>query len=94
MPTTSYLKINQPFPILKKAKKFWIVFYLKSGKEGKTFGSISTKQISDALKNEGILVDKKCIHLATAIDTLGHHEVEIELHKKVICKIMIEIKEK
>ncbi len=87
-------KIKECESLAKEIEKVNLSFALKSGKEGKTFGSISTKQISDALKQYGILIDKKCIHVDNAIDTLGHHEIEIELHKKVKCKIRIEIKEK
>ena len=87
-------KIKECETIASKIEKQKLSFYLKSGKEGKTFGSISTKQISDELKKAGILVDKKCIHIDSAIDTLGCHNVEIELHKKVKCHLTIEIKEK
>lgn len=71
-----------------------LVFMLKSGKDGKIFGSISSKQINEELKKLGFNLDKKCIHVEYAIDSLGCHEVEIELHKKVKFKITIEIKEK
>ena len=78
----------------KEIEKKKISFLLKSGKDGKTFGSISTKQISDELKQAGITVDNKCIHLFEPLDTIGYHKVEIELHKKVKCILNIEIKEK
>ena len=69
------------------------IFYLKSGKDGKTFGSVSSKQIQEFLKEKNISLDKKCIHIEKTIDTLGVHPVEIELHKKVKFNINIEIKE-
>ncbi len=80
--------------LAKEIQKKKLIFTLKSGKEGKTFGSISSKQIGEELKKLGYALDKKCIHIENAIDTLGCHEVEIELHKKVKFKITIEIKEK
>ncbi len=80
--------------LAKEIQKKKLIFTLKSGKEGKTFGSISSKQIGEELKKLGFTIDKKCIHIENAIDTLGCHEVEIELHKKVKFKITIEIKEK
>jgi len=55
------------------------------------FGKISTKQISDKLKEMGYLIDKKCIKLSNDIDTLGIHEVEIALHKKVSFKIKVNL---
>lgn len=80
--------------IAKKLEKKELVFTLKSGKNGKTFGSISSKQITEELKKLGFSIDKKCIHLNNALDTLGVHAVEIELHKKVKFNLNIHIKEK
>ena len=78
----------------KIAEKKKIVFKVKSGKDGKIFGSISSKQINEELKKLGFTIDKKCIHIENAIDTLGCHEIEMELHKKVKYKITIHIEEK
>ena len=76
--------------ILKK--KF--LFEAKTGKEGKIFGTVSTKQISDELKKMGFQIDKKNIHINEPLDTLGVHKIEIELHKQVKFNIDIHIKEK
>lgn len=70
------------------------VFTLKAGNDGKTFGSVSSKQIHEELKKCGYQVDKKAIHLNYALDSLGVHKVEIELHKKVKFNINIHIKSK
>ena len=67
-------------------------FHVKTGKEDKVFGVISSKQISDELKKLGYNIDKKCIQLDHPIDTLGVHEVSIELHKRVQFKIKITVK--
>ncbi len=87
-------KIQQCEIVAKEIEKQKLCFSLKTGKDGKTFGSVSTKQISDELKKLGITIDKKNIHLQNAIDTIGFHKIEIELHKKVKCTITIQIKEK
>lgn len=87
-------KIAECQKLASDIKKKKLVFTLKSGKDGKTFGSISSKQINEELKKLGFTLDKKCIHASNAIDSLGCHEVEIELHKQVKFKITIEIKEK
>lgn len=76
----------------KEIKKKTLTFTLKAGKDGKTFGSVSSKQIHEELKKLGFQVDKKAIHLNYALDTLGVHKVEIELHKKVKFEINIHIK--
>ena len=60
-----------------------IKFKVSTGKEDKVFGSISSKQIHEELKKLGYDIDKKNIKIETPLDTLGIHEVKIELHKKV-----------
>ena len=56
------------------------------------FGSVSPKQIALALKEKGFEVDKKKIILDEAITSLGVSIVKIELHKKVIAEVKVEIK--
>ena len=75
--------------IKKKLESKTYTFKVKSGKEGKVFGSVSSKQISDELSKQGYKIDKKKILLGDALTTLGHHNVKIELHKKVIAEIKI-----
>ena len=75
--------------IKKKLESKSYTFKVKSGKEGKVFGSVSSKQISDELNKQGFKIDKKKILIDDALTTLGHHNVKIELHKKVIAEIKI-----
>lgn len=69
--------------IKKKLENKDVTFKVKTGKEDKVFGNVSTKQISDELKKFGFNIDKKCIKTNSNIDTLGVHKVMVELHKKV-----------
>ena len=73
----------------KKLESKSYTFKVKSGKEGKVFGSVSSKQISEELSKQGFKIDKKKILMDDALTTLGHHIVKIELHKKVIAEIKI-----
>lgn len=66
-----------------------ISFTVKSGKDGKIFGTISSKQISEELKNMGYKIDKKTIVMDHVIDTLGTHEVLANVHKRVSIKLTI-----
>ena len=75
--------------IKEKLKKEKISFTVKTGKEDRVFGSISSKQIKDELDKLGYKIDKKKIILDTPISSLGHHFVKIELHKKVIAELEI-----
>jgi len=77
--------------VKEKLEKTTLTFKVKTGKQDKVFGSISTKAISQELKNKGYEIDKKNISLDNHITSLGHHFVSIELHKKVIAKLNIEL---
>lgn len=76
----------------KKLEKLTIGFKVKTGEQDRVFGSISPKQIVEELKNKGYSIDKKQIRINGTISSLGFHNVEIELHKKVIANIKIELK--
>lgn len=57
-----------------------LTFRLKAGEQGKTFGSVTNKDIAEALKREhGIEVDRAKIHLPDPLRSLGAHTVEIRL---------------
>ena len=66
-----------------------VVFTVKSGKDGKIFGTISSKQISDELKKMGYNIDKKTIVMDHTIDTLGTHKVVLNVHKRVSIKLTV-----
>lgn len=84
-------KIAECEELKKKLEKVEVSFVAKTGKDGRMFGSISSKQIADELKNKGFDVDKKIIKCDHPIDTLGTHIVDIELHKKVNAKINVHV---
>ena len=78
--------------IKKKLENKNLEFKVKTGKEDQVFVTLSTKQISDKLKEMGFDIDKKKISSKTNIDTLGTHIVDIELHKKVKFTVNIILK--
>lgn len=84
--------IKQAEEMKKKLEALSISFKVSSNK-GKVFGSISSKQIGEQLEKKGIKIDKKQIS-AENLNTLGMHEVEIHLHKKVIAKLRVQLIEK
>ncbi len=71
--------------------KITLKFKTKVGAGDKVFGTISTKAISSALKEKGYDIDKKSIMLDDSISTLGVHNVKIELHKKVVAVLKVEL---
>lgn len=67
---------------------------MKTGEGGKTFGTISTKEISaEAKKQLGLDIDKKKMKLDEPIKTLGTHIVTVKLHKEVIAKLTVVVGE-
>ena len=76
----------------EKLEKITLSFKVKTGASDKVFGSISPKQIVEELKNKGFDIDKKQIKIIIPISSLGFHNVEIELHRKVIAHLKIELK--
>ena len=68
-----------------------IEFKVKTGKNDKVFGTVSSKQISDKLKEMGYKIDKKNIKVTDAISSLGITNVAVELHKKVKFNIKINL---
>lgn len=75
----------------EKLEKDDFSFTFKSGSDGKLFGTVSTKQLSEELKKKGYNIDKKQIDMATKIDTLGVYNIKINLHKKVSATIRVHI---
>lgn len=66
-------------------------FKVKVGSGDKVFGSVSAKQIEKELKNKGYDIDKKSIIINSSLSSLGTHIVDIELHKKVVAKIKVNL---
>lgn len=80
--------------LVAEIKEKEIVLKLKLGEGGKTFGSVSSKEIADAAKEQlGYDIDKKKIQLKESIKTLGVHNVPIRLHAKVTAELKVKVVE-
>ena len=67
---------------------------IKVGEGGRTFGSVSTKEISEAAKSQlGLDIDKKKLQLPSPIRNLGVTQVPVKLHPKVTGSLKVWIKE-
>lgn len=78
--------------IKHKLEKTTLTFKVKTGDKDRVFGSISAKQIVEELKSKGFDIDKKQIKMNESLSSLGFHSISIELHKKVIANLKIELK--
>ncbi|AEF26290.1 50S ribosomal protein L9 [Streptococcus parauberis] len=73
-------------------EKTRVLFTEKVGPDGRTFGSITAKKISEELKKQfGITVDKRHIVLDHPIRAIGLIEVPVKLHKEVTAEIKLKI---
>lgn len=67
---------------------------IKSGKDGRSFGSVSSKEIAEACKKQhGIELDKKKITLDEPIRTIGTSIVTVKLHREVTAKLTVHVRE-
>lgn len=81
--------IKEAQELKNKLSKIKVSFKVKTGEKDKVFGSISSKQIKEELDKLGYSIDKKKIKVDEPITSLGHHFVNIELHKEVIAKLEV-----
>lgn len=68
-----------------------VEFTLKVGAKGKSFGSVTSKDIEGALKNLGYSVDRRQIRLLDAIRGAGIHKVEVKLHSEVVVPLQVKV---
>lgn len=87
------LAIKKANETKEKLLKEKLIFEVSTGKEGKLFGSVSSKQICEKLNSLGYDIDKKKIKVNSEM-FLGENNITIELHKAVICGMKITIKSK
>ena len=78
----------------KKIEAGKVELSIKVGEGGRTFGSVSSKEIAVAVKEQmGYDIDKKKIQVKDAIKTLGTHAVPVKLHAKVTAELKVIVKE-
>lgn len=67
---------------------------IKGGENGKTYGSVSTKEIAEAVKQQlSLEIDRKKIVLAEPIKSFGSFETAVKLHKDVQAKLKVQVVE-
>ena len=78
----------------KKIEAGKIQVSIKTGEGGKVFGSVSSKEIAAAAKEQvGLELDKKKIQLSDPIKTFGVHDVTIKLHPQVTANLKVKVEE-
>lgn len=77
----------------EKLEKLEVNLQAKAGEGGRLFGSITSKQIVEALKKDKISIDKRKLELNDPIRTLGYTNVPVKLHPKVTATLKVHVKE-
>lgn len=87
-----HLEAAQAFA--KEMENDHVVVSIKAGEGGRTFGSVSSKEIATAYKEQcGKEIDKKKILLPEPIKSFGVYEVSVKLHPKVTGTLKVKVQE-
>ena len=85
-------EFNTMSELAKGLNKLTCLVKVKTGDDGKMFGSVTSGTIADELKHQfDITLDKKKIHLDHPIRTTGDHEIELRLHPEVKATLKVKV---
>ncbi|WP_313755884.1 50S ribosomal protein L9 [Tissierella sp.] len=85
---------NEALKLKEKIDSITVTIQGKAGEGGRLFGSITSKDIADALKSQHkIDVDKRKIELKDNIKSLGNTQVDVRVYAEVVAKLNVNIKE-
>lgn len=88
-------RLEEAKELAKELEQKEVVLAIKTGSDGRVFGSVSTKEIAEAAKEQlGYELDKKKMHLKDAIKSIGTFHVPVKLHPKVTVELKVVVKEK
>ena len=85
-------ELNTMNDLAKSISKLICVIAVKTGDDGKMFGTVTSGSIADQLKTQfDITLEKRKIHLEHPIRALGEHEVELRLHADVVTTLKVRV---
>lgn len=64
---------------------------VKTGEEDRMFGSVTTADLAEKLKEAGIEIERKRIHLDKPVKSIGDHKAEMKLHAEVTATLQFEV---
>lgn len=86
---------EEAFAVSKQLKELTVIVYAKGGGAGRLFGSVTTQEISEALRAQtGIDLDKRKLVLDDAIKTVGTYTVKCKLGYEINAEMKVEIRER
>lgn len=87
-------ELAQAKELAEKIGKVTVVLKAKAGENGKLFGSMTTKDVADALKAQHkIDIDKKKISVQDALKALGNYEADVKIYPGVSTKFTVKIEQ-
>ncbi len=84
-------KLQDAQSIAERMSNITLTLKAKAGEDLKLFGSITPKDIAEALEKEGFNIDKKQINIAEPIKRIGEYEVEVKLASNVSAKVKLNV---
>jgi large subunit ribosomal protein L9 len=85
-------EFNTMSELAKGVTKLICVIKVKTGEDGKMFGTVTSGMIADELKHQfDVTLDKRKIHLPHAIRAIGDHDVELRLHHEVNATLKLRV---
>jgi large subunit ribosomal protein L9 len=85
-------EFNTMNELAKSVSKLLCLLTVKTGEDGKMFGTVTSGMIADQLKTQfDVSLDKKKIHLDAPIRSLGEFEVELRLHQDVTGRLKVRV---
>src|SRR5512135_3044001 len=85
-------ELNTMLELAKSVSKLIAIIQVKTGEDGKMFGSVTSGTIADTLKTQfDISLDKRKIHLEKPIHATGEYEVELRLHADVTTSMKVRV---
>lgn len=85
-------EVTQARRIAQELASSGITIRRRSGEGGRLFGSVTSKDVADAIKEVlGVEVDRKKIDLPDPIKAIGSYTVPIKLHPEITTRIMLEV---
>jgi large subunit ribosomal protein L9 len=85
-------ELNTMAELAKSISKLICLITVKTGEDGKMFGTVTSGMIADQLKTQfEITLDKKKIHLEQPIRALGEHQIELRLHPDVTSSLKVRV---
>lgn len=85
-------ELNTMTELAKSLSKLICVVTVKTGEDGKMFGTVTSGMIADQLKTQfDVSLDKRKVHLEHPIRALGEHDIELRLHADVVTKLKVRV---